>query len=327
MSFSDGVDPPTRSPIRSGRSGDRSSIRSGRSHDPAAASADLPDRIEELAAASADLPDRIGDRIGGRGYGAGVASARAATAERIIGLIDLTDLADDRAVDGIDALVADALEHGCAAVCVWPEHVARCVARRREAGAGPDRLAIATVVDFPLGEGEPEEVLDEARRALAGGADELDLVLARTSLRFDDDGSITDGEHARSMVRAVAEVAHGAGAHLKVILETGELGTAGAIRSAALLAIEEGADVVKTSTGKVGTGATPEAVAAVLDAIEATGATTGIKPSGGIRTVDEAAALLALADERFGPGWARPATFRFGASGLLAAALAERHDR
>jgi deoxyribose-phosphate aldolase len=104
---------------------------------------------------------------------------------------------------------------------------------------------------------------------------------------------------------------------LKVILETGELGDAATIRAAADLALAAGADFVKTSTGKVKINATPEAAAELLAAIRACGRPAGFKAAGGIRTIADAAAYLALADAIMGPAWAAPATFRFGASGLL----------
>jgi len=113
------------------------------------------------------------------------------------------------------------------------------------------------------------------------------------------------------------------GKTLKTILETGELKTPALIRAAARIAIGTGADIIKTSTGKTEVSATPEAVRLMLEEIRASGRQVGLKPSGGIRTADDARAYLALADEIMGEGWARPETFRFGASGLLDALLVE----
>ena len=110
---------------------------------------------------------------------------------------------------------------------------------------------------------------------------------------------------------------------LKVIIESGELASPDLIRDAARFAIVHGADFVKTSTGKTPVSATPEAVAAILDVVSTVDRPVGVKASGGIRTFDQAAAFLAQVDERMGAGWALPATFRFGASGLLAALVAE----
>jgi deoxyribose-phosphate aldolase len=108
-----------------------------------------------------------------------------------------------------------------------------------------------------------------------------------------------------------------AGRTLKVIVESGELPGPAAVDRAAMLAIECGADFVKTSTGKTPVSATPEAAEIILEAIAVSGRPVGLKVSGGIRTVDDARAYLELADRIMGPGWATPATFRFGASSLL----------
>jgi deoxyribose-phosphate aldolase len=109
---------------------------------------------------------------------------------------------------------------------------------------------------------------------------------------------------------------------LKVILESGALGPADTVGAAARLAIDCGADFVKTSTGKIPAGASLDAAGAMLEAIRTAGRPVGLKPSGGIRTFDEAMAYVELADSVMGEGWATPATFRFGASGLLDSLLA-----
>jgi deoxyribose-phosphate aldolase len=106
-------------------------------------------------------------------------------------------------------------------------------------------------------------------------------------------------------------------AHLKVILETGELGDEEMVTSAARLAIDNGADFIKTSTGKTAVSATPLAARWMLEVIAAADRPVGFKPSGGIRTVEEAMIYLDLADEIMGSNWSSPETFRFGASGLL----------
>ena len=235
-------------------------------------------------------------------------------ARRAIGLIDLTDLADDHAPDGIDELCRRAAEHHTAAVCVWPEYVARCADVL--AGTG---VRVATVVNFPSG-GEPvEDVVAATRQALDDGADDIDLVLPYRAFRAGDTA------RAGGMITAVAELVEPP-AILKVILESGELTDIGTIAAAARLAIDHGADFVKTSTGKTAHGASLDAARAMLAEIARTareeGRTVGIKPSGGIRSVDDAAAHLAVADDVMGEDWADPSTFRFGASGLLDALLA-----
>lgn len=230
-------------------------------------------------------------------------------ARRAIGLIDLTDLADDHADTGIDQLCHRAAEHGTAAVCVWPEHVARC----RSLLAGTP-VRVATVVNFPTGEDGVDAVVERTRAALDHGADEIDVVQPYRAVLLGDLGA------ASTMVRAV-RAAVPAPAVLKVILETGALRDGSSISETARVAVEEGADFVKTSTGKVPIGATPEAVRLMLEVIADADRPVGVKPSGGIRSLDDVRTYLALAAEVMGPEWATPATFRFGASGLLDALL------
>ena len=231
-------------------------------------------------------------------------------ARRAIGLIDLTDLADDHSAAGIDDLCSRAETHGTAAVCVWPEHVARCVANLTDSG-----VRVATVVNFPTGEEPVGEVLATTQAALDAGADDIDLVLPYRAFL---DG---DTEYAGHVVSDVAALITPPKL-LKVILESGVLGDPDVVAVAAALAIENGADFVKTSTGKVSAGATLSAASAMVGAIaeaRSEGRAVGLKPSGGIRTYDDAAAYLAVAESVMGQ--ATPATFRFGASGLLDALL------
>ena len=212
------------------------------------------------------------------------------TAHRAIALLDLTELGDHATVDDVTALCTRAIgPHGkVAAVCVWPRHVAH--AARQLAATG---VRIATVVNFPSGN---------------------DLVLPYRAFLA--------GDHARgaAMIRAVRQAAGaGSGKTLKVILETGELVDLAVIRAAAELAIRHGADFIKTSTGKTPVSATLGATQVMLQVIHDLDPAVGLKPSGGIRTLADAAAHLAQADTIMGPAWASPATFRFGASGLLTA--------
>ncbi len=127
---------------------------------------------------------------------------------------------------------------------------------------------------------------------------------------------------ARECVEAVRETCPDA--LLKVILETGELRSPAAIRTAADLALAAGADFLKTSTGKSTVSATPEAARILLDAVRASGRPAGVKISGGLRSVADAATYLALADRAMGPAWARPATFRLGASSLFGVLMQAR---
>lgn len=226
-------------------------------------------------------------------------------AARLVPLLDLTSLGEDDAPAKIDALCARARAGVLpAAVCVYPEHVT--TARRALAGT---TVKIATVVNFPDGSSDAARVEREIRRALAAGADEIDAVLPWTAF--------CQGDIAAT--RAVAEAARracGTGHVLKLILETGELGTPARIRAAAELGIESGVDFLKTSTGKVKANATPEAAAILLDAIAAHGGRCGFKAAGGIRRLEDAAAYLQLARERLGEGWITPVHFRIGASAL-----------
>ena len=235
---------------------------------------------------------------------------RVAAARRAIALIDLTDLADDRAPQGIDELCRRASAHATAAVCVWPEYVATCVAQLRGTG-----VRVATVVNFPSGDEPIDAVTAAVSAALADGADDIDVVLPYRAVLAGDLA------RAAALVAAVAELVEEP-TLLKVILETGALEDPAAISSAAELAVENGADFVKTSTGKIPAGASLEAAAAMLAGIAGADRPVGLKPSGGIRTFDEAMAYIDLADSVMGEGWATPATFRFGASGLLDSLLA-----
>jgi len=240
-------------------------------------------------------------------------SERTDRASRAIGLIDLTDLSDDHASDGIDDLCRRAREHRTAAVCVWPEFVARCAEL-----LGGSGVRVATVVNFPSGDEPVADVLAMSGAALAAGADDIDLVLPYRAFL---DG---DSDRPAEMVAAIAALIEPPKL-LKVILESGAFPGPDSVAATAHLAIANGADFVKTSTGKINEGASLDAARAMLGEIEVvaeSGRAVGLKPSGGIRTFDEALAYIDLADSVMGEGWATPATFRFGASGLLDSLLA-----
>ena len=238
-------------------------------------------------------------------------SSNDSIARRAIGLLDLTELGDHATDADVVSLCTRATgRYGkVAAVCVWPRQVA--LAARLLAGSG---VRIATVVNFPGGDDTVDDVVALARTAQLDGADEVDLVLPyRAFLAGDHD-------RAAAMVTAVRQaVAAGTGKTLKVILETGELADPEVVRAAAELAIRSGADFIKTSTGKTPVSATLAATGVMLQTIHDLDPAVGLKPSGGIRTLAEAAAHLAQADKVMGPQWATAATFRFGASGLLTA--------
>jgi deoxyribose-phosphate aldolase len=238
-----------------------------------------------------------------------------AVARRILALIDLTSLNSTDTEESVAALaaLASTAVGRVAAVCIWARFIA--VARARLKGTG---VSVAVVANFPDGSSDVGAAADETAAAVANGADEIDVVLPYQALLAGDDAT------AVALVRACRE-ACGPNALLKVILETGQLDSAEHIRRASELAIEGGAQFLKTSTGKTQPGATLSAASVMLDAIgsaRARGLTVGLKVSGGVGTIAAARAYLDLYEMRFGAGSATPATFRIGASSLLKPVLA-----
>jgi deoxyribose-phosphate aldolase len=196
-----------------------------------------------------------------------------------------------------------------AAVCVYPNLVSHALERVR--GTGVKVASVAT--GFPSGQYPTELKIEDAHAAAELGADEIDMVIDR--------GAFLSGRYAK-VYDEIVRVKEAIGdAHLKVILETGELGTYDNVRRASLLAIAGGADFIKTSTGKVQPAATLPVTLVMLEAIrdvhEETGRKIGMKPAGGIRTAKQAVQYLVLLHETLGPDWMTPDLFRFGASSLL----------
>ena len=237
--------------------------------------------------------------------------------------IDLTTLEGRDSPGRVRTLCAKALAPGegappVAAVCVYPSLVA--VAK---AALGGSTLAVASVAtSFPSGLSALAVRLDDARAALEAGADEIDMVIDR--------GAFLAGDETR-VAHEIAAVKDVCGAvHLKVILETGELGSYDAIRRASDIALENGADFIKTSTGKIGTSATlPTALVmceAIRDFERRTGERRGLKIAGGVRNTKSAIAYLVLVAETLGDGWLDPALFRIGASALLDDLLMQRQS-
>ncbi|MEJ8476218.1 deoxyribose-phosphate aldolase [Roseibium algae] len=232
-------------------------------------------------------------------------------AKRAIGLVDLTNLNDDCTAEDITTLCKRAVTPfgHVAAVCIWPRFVSQGLGAL--AGTG---VKVATVVNFPDGGVDTPAVLAETKQAVLDGADEIDLVMPYKAFL---DGRKGFAEELIIRVKAVIPEP----AILKVILETGEIKDPLLIHIASEIAISAGADFIKTSTGKVKVNATLEAAEVMLTVIDETRRDQfkeiGFKPAGGIRTVDDAAAYLALADKILGHNWVSAATFRFGASGLL----------
>lgn len=241
-----------------------------------------------------------------------MSDAHAALARRLLGMLDLTNLESNCGPADIRALCQKAVspQGSVAAVCLWPQFVGEAARALKDTG-----VRIATVVNFPNGGEDLERVLDDMGEALGDGADEIDLVLPyRAFLRGEAD-------LAAGMVREAKAVLQG-DQQLKVILETGAYPDASSVAEASRLAIEAGADFIKTSTGKIDVSATLPASELMLQAIKASGRPVGFKAAGGIRTVKDAGAYLALAERILGAGWASPTTFRIGASSLHAALLA-----
>ena len=196
-----------------------------------------------------------------------------------------------------------------AAVCVYPNLVPTAVERVR--GSSVKVASVATA--FPSGQASLEVKLAEVREVAEMGADEVDMVIDR--------GAFLSGRYAKvydEVVRVKEACGH---AHLKVILETGELGTYDNVRRASLLAMAAGADFIKTSTGKVSPAATLPVTLVMLEAIrdvyEETGRQIGMKAAGGIRSAKQAIQYLVLVHETLGLDWLTPDLFRFGASSLL----------
>jgi deoxyribose-phosphate aldolase len=236
---------------------------------------------------------------------------RADLARRVLATMDLTSLGEDDGPDVARALCAAArTRHGSpAAICVHPELVA--TAREALDALDLEHVAVASVANFPDGGSDADRAVREVRRALAAGADEVDVVFPYRALMVGD-GAI--GATLLARCRALRDGRY----RLKAILETGVLADPALIARASAIAIEAGADFIKTSTGKVAVNATPEAAATMLRAIREHGGQCGFKAAGGIRTLDDAAVYLGLADDILGPDWASPERFRIGASRLLA---------
>lgn len=195
-----------------------------------------------------------------------------------------------------------------AAVCVYPNMVR--VAREALRGSAVKVASVATA--FPSGMAELSTRLEDTRYAVAEGADEVDMVISR--------GRFLRGEYA-AVFEEIEAIREACGkARLKVILETGELETLDNVRRASELAMEAGADFIKTSTGKIAPAATMEVTLVMLEAIrdfmDRTGRQVGMKPAGGIRDAKTALSYLVMVREILGPDWLNNTWFRFGASSL-----------
>ncbi len=231
--------------------------------------------------------------------------------------MDLTTLEGVDTVGKVVALCAkavrpnplDATVPSVAAVCLYPELIPTAVEQLRGTG-----VKVASVAgSFPAGLGPLRVRLQEIRDVVAAGADEVDIVLNRSLF--------LGGRYGDAFEELLAAREAAGDAHLKVILETGELGSYDRIRQASMLAMAAGADFIKTSTGKIGVSATlPNGLAmmeAARDFHRDTGRKVGIKVAGGVRASKQAVQYLVVLHETLGPEWLTPDLFRIGASSLL----------
>ncbi len=232
--------------------------------------------------------------------------------QKIVSLIDLTNLNDDCDYSAIETLCAQSNTPAgtVAAVCIWPAFITD--AKKLLTQKSP--VKIATVVNFPLGNDDTHQTCMLIEKSLKDGADEIDYVLPYAEI-------IKGNDHAvATALQAVRKIIPDQ-ATLKVILETGVLESNELIQLAASIAIDQGADFIKTSTGKVPVNATPNAAAVMLDSIAKTAKNVGFKAAGGIKSVDDANLYLTLAEQTLGHNWVNADHFRFGASSLLQNAL------
>jgi deoxyribose-phosphate aldolase len=210
---------------------------------------------------------------------------------------------------GIRPDPSDSTVPSVAAICVYPNLVPTAVERTR--GTSVKVASVATA--FPSGQAPTNVKVAEVREVVEMGADEVDMVIDR--------GAFLSGRYAKVYDEVVQVKEAAGGAHVKVILETGELGTYDNVRRASLLAIAAGADFIKTSTGKLPSAATLPVTLVMLEAIrdvyEETGRRVGMKPAGGIRQAKQAVQYLVQLHETLGPEWLTPDLYRLGASTLL----------
>ena len=235
----------------------------------------------------------------------------------VISMIDLTTLEGKDTPGKVRALCAKGMRPDpadpdvphVAAMCVYPSMIP--VVRETVGTSGVRAASVAT--GFPSGQTFRDVKLAEVRAAVEAGADEVDMVIDRGAFLAGDYGAVFDE------IVAVREAS--GSAHLKVILETGELETYDNVRRASVLAMLAGADFIKTSTGKVSPAATLPVTLVMLEAIRdferQTGRAIGMKPAGGIRTAKESIQYLVVLYETLGPRWMTPERFRIGASSLL----------
>jgi deoxyribose-phosphate aldolase len=271
------------------------------------------------------------DQVGAEGRAAALATrsikstAKAWAIDTAIRMVDLTTLEGSDTQGKVRSLCAkaarpdpaDRTAPSVAAVCVYPDMVETAAAALR--GTGVQIASVATA--FPSGRAALKTKLIDVGDAVAAGATEIDMVIDR--------GAFLAGRYLQVFDEIVAVKQACGAAHLKVILETGELVTLDSVRRASWLALLAGGDFIKTSTGKIAPAATPPVALVMLQAARdfaaRTGQVRGVKLAGGIRTTKEAVRYLVMVNEVAGDRWLSPDTFRFGASTLLNDLLQQRH--
>jgi deoxyribose-phosphate aldolase len=271
------------------------------------------------------------DQVGAEARAASLATRSIKTTAKVwaidtaISMVDLTTLEGNDTQGKVRALCmkaarpdpSDASAPSVAAVCVYPDLVATAVAAL--AGTGVQVASVATA--FPSGRASLATKLVDVAEAVDAGATEIDMVIDR--------GAFLSGRYLQVFDEIVAVKAACGTAHLKVILETGELVTLDSVRRASWLALLAGGDFIKTSTGKISPAATPPVALVMLQAVRdfaaRTGSVRGVKLAGGIRTTKEAVRYLVMVNEVAGDRWLSADKFRFGASTLLNDLLQQRH--
>jgi deoxyribose-phosphate aldolase len=281
------------------------------------------------------------DQVGAEARAASLATrsikttAKAWAIDTAISMVDLTTLEGADTPGKVRSLCAKALRPDpadpsappVAAVCVYPDLVETAVDALH--GSSVQVASVATA--FPSGRAALPTKLHDVRDAVAAGATEIDMVIDRGAFLAGRYLDVFDEIVAtKAEMSAGAKTAgRGGDAHLKVILETGELATLDNVRRASWLALLAGGDFIKTSTGKVSPAATPPVALVMLEAVrdfrDRTGELRGVKLAGGIRASKEAIRYLVMVNETAGDEWLTPSLFRFGASSLLNDLLLQRH--
>ncbi|WP_448547284.1 deoxyribose-phosphate aldolase [Thalassotalea fusca] len=241
-------------------------------------------------------------------------------AQIALSLMDLTSLTNVETNEDIVELCKQANSPAgkTAAICIYPRFIP--IAKKQLVAQGTPEIKIATVTNFPHGDSDIDIAVAETKAAVAYGADEVDVVFPYNALKAGDT------ETGAALISACKQ-ACSENVLLKVIIESGELASPELIKLASEIAIDAGADFIKTSTGKVPVNATPEAAEIMLNVIKDKNHAIGFKPAGGVRNSDDAQVYISLVDNILGRDWLSSAHFRFGASSLLGNLLSELgHD-